>query len=202
MAEGDVDPDLIRAFVSDTGRVTDEVEDRTPIEWEVLEHWPDYRAELPGAKTGGRSLWPRALRLAPEIESRVQAAFDQPSPTAASPGCPDSADPDSARSDSAGPGSAMPANDGVVLRGHVRGRALAGGMLTVVVGSGIEVRTGARATTLAVEHGRVVGVSVDGQLLEGRVVLASGGFQHDAAVGGRGPGWASHRRHGPGGLWW
>ena len=86
VAGGDVDAELMRAFVSDTGRVTDEIEDRTPIEWEVLEHWPDYRGELPGAKPGGRSLWPRALRLAPEIEARVQAAFDQPSPAAVSHG--------------------------------------------------------------------------------------------------------------------
>ncbi len=174
VAGGDVDAELMRAFVSDTGRVTDEIEDRTPIEWEVLEHWPDYRGELPGAKTGGRSLWPRALRLAPEIEARVQAAFDQPSPAAVSQ---DDAD-------SVSPGSATPANDGVVLRGHVRGRALVGGLLTAVVGAGIEVRTGARATALAVEDGRVVGVSVDGQLQVGRVVLASGGFQHDAALVG------------------
>jgi len=177
LAGGDVDAELMRAFVADTGRVTDEIEDRTPLEWEVLEHWPDYRGELPGAKTGGRSLWPRALRLAPEIEGRVQAAFDQPSPAAVSQAGPDSVGPDSVR-------SATPANDGVVLRGHVRGRALVGGLLTAVVGAGIEVRTGARATALAVEDGRVMGVSVDGQLQLGRVVLASGGFQHDAALVG------------------
>ncbi len=170
LAGGDVDTGLVRTFVSDARRVTDEIESRTPIEWEVLEHWPDYRGELPGAKAGGRSLWPRALRLAPDIEARVQAAFDQPSPSPA-----------------AGPGAlheALPANDGVVLRGHVRGRALTGGLLAAVVDAGIEVRTGAHATRLAVEDGRVVGVSVDGQVEAGRVVLASGGFQHDAALVG------------------
>jgi len=178
-ADGDVDAALMGAFVSDARRVTDEIENRTPIEWEVLEHWPDYRGELPGAKTGGRSLWPRALRLAPEIEARVQAAFDQPSPAAPNP-----ADPNPAAPNPADQESATPANDGVVLRGHVRGRALAGGLLTAVVDSGIEVRTGARATQLVVEDGRVVGVIVDGHLEAGHVVLASGGFQHDAGLVG------------------
>jgi len=161
-AQGDVDMELVRAFLSDARRVADEIELRTPIEWEVLEHWPDYRGELPGAKAGGRSLWPRALRLAPEVERRVQRAFDQPS--------------------AAGTDRSAPANDGVVLRGHVRGRALVGGLLAGVLDAGVEVRTASRATRLAVEDGRVTGVVVDGRVEPGRVVLASGGFQHDAGL--------------------
>jgi len=167
-AGGDVDLGLMGAFVSDARRVTDEIEQRTPLEWEVLEHWPDYRGELPGAKTGGRSLWPRPLRMKPDVEARVQAAFDQPSPGASA----------------AHAHGAVPHDDGVVLRGHVRGRALVGGLLGALVDSGVEVRTGARATRLAVEDGRVVGVVVDGQVEPGVVVLASGGFQHDPGLVG------------------
>lgn len=161
-ADGDVDVELVEAFVSDARRVADEIEQRTPLEWEVLEHWPDYRGELPGAKTGGRSLWPRSLRLAAEVEARVQVAFDQPSATPTDP--------------------SVPANDGVVLRGHVRGRALVGGLLSALVDAGVEVRTLARASALFVEGGRVAGVIVDGQFEAGRVVLASGGFQHDSVL--------------------
>ncbi len=162
-ATGDVDVDLVRAFVSDARRVADEIELRTPIQWEVLEHWPDYRGELPGARSG-RSLWPRSMRLSADVERRVQAAFDQPSPT--------TTDPDA------------PANDGVVLRGHVRGRALVGGLLSALVDAGVEIRTGERATELVVEDDEVVGVVVDGRPERGRVVVASGGFQHDAALVG------------------
>jgi succinate dehydrogenase/fumarate reductase flavoprotein subunit len=161
-ATGDVDLGLMRAFVSDTGRVATAIEERTALRWEVLEHWPDYRGELPGARSGGRSMWPRPLLLAPDTERRVQAAFDQPSPTA-----------------SDGP---APANDGVVLRGHVRGRALVGGLLSALTDAGTDIRTGARVTGLAVEDDGVVGVFVDGRLEEGRVVLASGGFQHDPGL--------------------
>jgi len=170
-AEGDVDVALVEAFVSDARRVADEIERRTPLVWEVLDHWPDYRGELPGARAGGRSLWPRSLCLSAEVEGRVQAAFDQPSAPSTSPSAP-SADP------------AAPANDGVVLRGHVRGRALVGGLLSALIDAGADIRTGARATDLVVEDGRVTGVMVDGQLEAGRVVLASGGFQHDSALVG------------------
>ena len=166
-AQGDVDLELVRAFVGDARRVADEIEQRTPIAWEVLEHWPDYRGELPGAKAGGRSLWPRSLRLDPAIEARVQAAFDQPSQSLR---------------DGPEPGPDAPANDGVVLRGHVRGRALVGGLLAALVDAGVEIRTGAHATRLVVEDGVVVGVVVDGHREPGRVVVASGGFQHDAAL--------------------
>jgi 3-oxosteroid 1-dehydrogenase len=165
---GDVELELVRAFVSDTRRVAGEIEGRSAIQWEVLEHWPDYRGELPGASAGGRSMWPRSLRLAPEIEARVQAAFDQPSPAH----MPTQMD------------RSAPSNDGVVLRGHVRGRALVGGLLTGLVDAGVEIRTGARATRLVLEDGAVVGVVVDGEVVSGRVVLASGGFQHDAALVG------------------
>ena len=161
LCTGDVDPGLMGAFVSDAHRVADEIEQRSPLEWEVLTQWPDYRGELPGAAAGGRSLWPRPLRLAPDVEGRVQPAFDQPSPAQA---------------------AEVPDNDGVVLRGHVRGRALAGGLLVGALDAGVEVRTGARVEQLVLDGGRVVGVVADGRLEAGRVVLASGGFQHDAVL--------------------
>ncbi len=166
LARGDTDVTLMRAFLSDTARVAGEIEKRTPLEWEVLGHWPDYRGELPGAGHG-RSMWPRPLRLAPEVEGRIQAAADQPS----------------AGATQAEVGA--PANDGVVLRGHVRGRALVGGLLSGVLDAGVDVRTGARVHTLATHGNEVTGVVVDGATVKGRVVVASGGFQHDAFLAGR-----------------
>ena len=182
---GEVDLELVRAFLSDTGRVADAIENRTPIEWEVLEHWPDYRGELPGAKTGGRSMWPRSLRLPGDVEGRVQPAFDQPSPAG-----------------TAGTGgeSGAPANDGVVFRGHVRGRALVGGLLSGLLDAGVEVRTSARATALEIVDDAVTGVVVDGELVPGHVVLATGGFQHDAALVDALPAGTTHRPFGSGGV--
>ncbi|HXQ44282.1 MAG TPA: FAD-dependent oxidoreductase [Acidimicrobiales bacterium] len=162
LATGEVDAGLMVAFASDAGRVGREIEARTPLRWELLEHWPDYHGELPGAVSGGRSLWPRTLTLPAAVETRVHRAPDQPR--------------------AAGSGSAH--NDGVVFRGPVRGRALVGALLAGVGDAGIEVRTGARVTGLAREGDRVMGVQVGGDVVEGRVVLACGGFQHDPGLAG------------------
>jgi 3-oxosteroid 1-dehydrogenase len=164
LATGDVEPGLMVAFASDAARVAREIEKRTPLRWELLERWPDYHGEIPGSRTG-RSLWPRTLSLPPDLEARVHPAPDQPRPGGAETGH----------------------NDGVVFRGPVRGRALVGALLAGLGEAGIEVRTGARVTGLAVEGGRVIGVHVMGvtvaeDLVEGRVVLACGGFQHDPAL--------------------
>jgi 3-oxosteroid 1-dehydrogenase len=158
LGTGAVDTGLLAAFVDDAGRVAGEK--RTPLRWEVLEHWPDYRGEIPGAMSGGRSLWPRPMTLPAAIDVRIHPAPDQPRRT----------DGDGAH------------NDGVVFRGPVRGRALIGALLSGATDAGIEVRTGARVTGLIVEGNEVMGVRVGADTVAGRVVLASGGFQHDAAL--------------------
>jgi succinate dehydrogenase/fumarate reductase flavoprotein subunit len=167
LATGDVDTGLIAAFASDAGRVAREIETRAPLRWEVLETWPDYRGEIPGALDGGRSLWPRTMTLAVDIEARIHIAPDQPAP-----GGEGSAQNDDAQ-------NAGARNAGVILRGPVRGRALVGALLAGVEGAGIEVRTGARVSGLALDGGTVIGVRVGDEVVGGRVVLATGGFQHD-----------------------
>ncbi len=157
VAAGDLDGDLVAAFASDAARVAREIETRTPLEWEALTSWPDYHPELPGASSGGRSLWPRVLTLPADLDALVHRAPDQPS--------------------TAGGGAR---NDGVVFRGPVRGRALVGGLLAGLRAGGVEIRTRARVTGL-VRHGdTVTGVEVGGEVVDGHVVLATGGFQHDA----------------------
>jgi succinate dehydrogenase/fumarate reductase flavoprotein subunit len=157
---GEGDAGLLRAFTTDAGRVAREIEKRTALQWEVLTQWPDYHGEIDGALAGGRSLWPRSLSLPAGIESRIHDAPDQPR----------------------GPGSDRPDNDGLVFRGPVRGRALVGALLVGVDDAGVEIRTGTRVTGLAVEAKRVTGAWVGEELIPGRVVLASGGFQHDAEL--------------------
>ena len=171
--------------------VVDEIENRTPIAWEVLAHWPDYRGELPGARPGGRSLWPRPLELPRRVENLVHPALDQPTPVPDTGGLDsdaldtDALDTDTLDTDALDTDALdtdAPANDGVVLRGYVRGRALVGGLLSAVLDAGVEVRTGARVERLRTEGGAVTGVIVDGSAEAGAVVLATGGFQHDDAL--------------------
>ncbi|HEY7946778.1 MAG TPA: FAD-dependent oxidoreductase [Acidimicrobiales bacterium] len=150
--DADVDPALAACFAADAGRVAREIESRSAIRWEVLEHWPDYHGEIAGARAGGRSLWPAPMALPEKVDSRVQSAPDQPRP------------------------------ENLVFRGPVRGRVLVGGLLAGLDDAGVEVRTGARVRGLCREGERVTGVQWGDAVATGRVVLASGGFQHDAGL--------------------
>ncbi|HXQ60439.1 MAG TPA: FAD-binding protein, partial [Acidimicrobiales bacterium] len=51
--------------------------------------------------------------------------------------------------------------------------------------AGVDVRTGARVTGLCVEGDRVTGAQWGREVMAGRVVLASGGFQHDGDLAAR-----------------
>ena len=167
---GEVEPVMSAAFAADAARVAREIERRTPLQWEVLGHWPDYHGEIPGAMSGGRSLWPRTLTLPAHIEARVHHAPDQPRP-----------DPEGKTSGRTGNGDDA-RNDGLVFRGPVRGRALVGALLAGLDDAGVEVRNGARVTGLCRQDETVTGVAVGDEAVAGRVVLASGGFQHDAGL--------------------
>ena len=164
VVDGDSDPELLEAFVTDAGRVATAIEARTALGWEVLERWPDYHGELPGARAG-RSLWPRPVPVSAEVEAMVQPAPDQPSPSSPVEGGPSET----------GAGR-------LVLAGHVRGRALVAALLAAALDARVEVRRDAPASRLCVDDGHVTGVDVGGERLEGRVVLATGGFQHDARL--------------------
>ena len=148
-------------FVRDAPRVVELLEERTPLRWEILEHWPDYHSEEKGGTKGGRSIWPAPLELPADVADRIQ-----PSP---------GSDGITRRSREADD----PASDAVVLRGPVRGRVLVGGMLAALDSIGVEVRLGARARRLVIEDGGVRGVEIDGDRIPSRVVVATGGFQHD-----------------------
>jgi succinate dehydrogenase/fumarate reductase flavoprotein subunit len=159
IALGDVNRSLLAAFVDDAARVVTTIQERTSIRWAPLPDWPDYHSEFPGGRPGGRSIWPAPLTLPAAIATRVQrpAEHDVHPRTV----------------------TENPANDGIVFRGPARGQALIGGLLAALDERGVEVKTGARAERLVANGGGVTGVVADGERLDGRVVLASGGFQHD-----------------------
>ena len=159
---GDADDARTAVFAHDAARVARDIEARTPLTWSLLPDWPDYRCELPGGRTGGRSIWPAPLAVPPDLAARIQ-----PTPEVPTLPVPE--------------GTAV--TDAVVLRGPVRGRVLVGGLLLALHDLGVDIRTDARVTGLAVDDaGRVRGVHVGTETIPGAVVLASGGFQHDPAL--------------------
>lgn len=158
---GDFDDDLVDAFARDAARVAAAIEDQTSLRWELLADWPDYHAERPGGRAGGRSIWPRPLELPAAVEALVETS------------------PEVGSRDVRQTGADGRVTDGVVLRGPVRGRILVGAMLDALRERGVDVRTEARGTRLLIESGTVRGVVVDGEELVGHIVLATGGFQFD-----------------------
>src|SRR6185437_7489268 len=65
-ALGDFDDALAEAYVRDAARTISELEGATSVRWELQPGWPDYHAELPGARTEGRSLEIGPVQVGPE----------------------------------------------------------------------------------------------------------------------------------------
>jgi len=156
LATGDVDDDLMAVFAHDAARVVVTIAEQTPLRWQALRGWPDYHSELPHGVDGGRSIWPETLVTPDAIAARVRRPFEYAVETLEAP-----------------------ANDGVALRGPVRGHTLIAGLLMALTDLGVEVRTGTRVSGLVMDGDAVTGVRVGDEVVPGRVVLATGGFQWD-----------------------
>jgi 3-oxosteroid 1-dehydrogenase len=165
---GDADPRLAAAFAREAGPTARSLERAGVVTWQALPY-PDYHAERPGGRLGGRSLEP-----APLTPSERVAALIRPAPNVRAPvtytelagGEIDAAE------------VARRKREGALTLG----RALIAGLLDRALASGVDVRTGSRARSLTRKGGAVTGVGLDGGTERGRVVLASGGFERDPAL--------------------
>jgi len=165
LALGDFDDDLIVRFVDEGPGILDSIERTTPIRWRALAY-PDYHAPRPGGCEGGRSFEPDPVALPPEYERlirppaawRVRATQDE-----------------LIRATFSREVGAQREQDGV----QTMGRALSAGQFLGALAAGVEIQVGQRVTRLRVEDGRVIGVETSDGPLDGRVVLASGGFERD-----------------------
>ncbi len=156
LATGDVDDRLMDVFCHDAARVVAELAEHTPLEWQGLPAWPDYHSELPDGRPGGRSIWPRPLAVPADVAGRLRRPLEHTDHVLEAP-----------------------ADDGVVLRGPVRGHTLVAGLVLALLAMGVELRTGARVSHLVRAGDRVTGATVDGEEVRGPVILATGGFQFD-----------------------
>ena len=168
LALGDVDEGLVDVFCEDAARVGRELEDAGGLRWHALPY-PDYHAERPGGKLGGRPLEPGPVAPDAQIAPLVREAPNVLGPVTyaeLAAGSVDRAEVEERRS-----------------RGILTlGRALVAALLGAVVRAGAEVRTRARARRLVVEDGAVVGVATDEGVVPGQVILAGGGFERDPAL--------------------
>lgn len=189
---GLIDESAAARFVDTGPEMVSWLEKNTPVAFSVLEGFPDYHPEHPGAKPGGgRSMecplfpfvelgeWAARVTRGPQVTGALTIA-ETPLGRAAPQGIPEDEMRRRVRSDERG-----------------AGQALVGRLLKACLERGVQPRTGMRATDLLVEDGRVTGVrfaAADGTTTEvgarRGVVIATGGFEWDAeAVQGflRGP---------------
>ena len=183
LSHGMICEDLAEALVDGTSKVLEFLETKTPLRFQLLPI-PDYHAERPGGKpSGGRSIEP------------TTTAFDELGDWGPRIGIGQFSDPetgdvylttlDSPRGGGNGRIDAAELQRRRVRHVNGRGRGMIGGLLKACLDRGFEPVTGARATDLMTEAGRVVGVRMvtqDGTqdvLARKGVILATGGFEWD-----------------------
>ena len=173
-----IDEKLAAAYVDAGPEVIRWLEANTPATFRIVRDFPDYHPEHPGGKPGGgRSLecplfpfdelgpWAAKVTVGPQIGRNI--AMSETSLGRGAPG-------------------GVPVEE--MKRRKIRdergaGQGLVGRLLKGCLDRGIEPRTGAAATELVVEDGRVIGVRFDSRSApfevraRGGVVLATGGFE-------------------------
>lgn len=180
LSQGLIDADLATAMLDAGPEMVSWLEANTALRFAIIEDFPDYHPEHPGAKAhGGRSLetplypfaelgeWAARVSVGPQMSGNIMM-----SETALGRGAP----------------GGVPAEE--MRRRRIRdergtGQGLVGPLLKGCLDRGIVPRTGMRAVSLLTDAGRVVGARFEtaGRPVEvraGAVVLATGGFEWDA----------------------
>ncbi len=182
LSHGLIERPLIEAYVDTAPEVVDWLENHTPVRFEVLRGMSDYHPEHPGGKREGRSLecplypftelgeWADRITVGWQLTGEV--TMSESSLGRKAPG-------------------GVPAEE--LARRKVRdergaGQALVGRLLRGCLDLGVDIRTDCRGVRLLRDGDRIGGVSVEGPdgtfdaAARGGVVLASGGFEHDAKL--------------------
>jgi succinate dehydrogenase/fumarate reductase flavoprotein subunit len=182
LSQGLIDIELATALLEAGPELVSWLEANTPVQFSIIEDFPDYHSEQPGAKPhGGRSMetplfpfselgeWAARVSVGPQLSGNITM-----SETALGRGAPQGVSRE------------------VIAQRKVRdergtGQSLVGALLKGCLDRGIEPQTGMRATSFVTDGGRVVGVRFESgsgpkQVRAGAVVLATGGFEWDPAL--------------------
>jgi 3-oxosteroid 1-dehydrogenase len=155
LALGDFDDDLAAVFAREAGPTAKRIEAASALRWQALAY-PDYHSELDGGRPqGGRTLEPKPLGCAPEIEAMLRTAPNISAPVTYNELVSGEIDREQI---------AERRERGILTLG----RALLAGLLDACVQAGVSIRAGTRVRELPAEHDAVV--------------LSSGGFERDAGL--------------------
>jgi succinate dehydrogenase/fumarate reductase flavoprotein subunit len=167
---GDVDPVLSEAYVRHGVSAISSIEEHAGVAWRPIVGMPDYHCELPGGSRFGRSLEIGPVEVGGEALSRVRPdPYGQLPWTILEEGS--DPRPDAAELD-------RRATAGIATRG----RGLIAAMSVAIERHGGVLRTGIGQVRLVMSGRAVGGVDVDGERIEGSVVLATGGFERDPGL--------------------
>jgi 3-oxosteroid 1-dehydrogenase len=170
LSNGMIIPELAEALIDGGPQLIDFLHEHTEIRLQLVAGYPDYHPEHPGGlPAGGRTLEPGLVSLAGLAEWRDRLAGEARRTMLVEMPL------------GGGTGAVAPE----VLAGReqaqleAQGRALVGGLLQAALDRGVRVRTGARA--VRAESVRAEPVRAE-SVRAGAVILATGGFEYDAAL--------------------
>ncbi len=165
---GDVDDELVDYFADQAPAVADWLESTTGLSWQTVPY-PDYHPELPGGKPGHRPLEPQPREVAPELDQRIRTA---PNVTA----------PITYRELATGEFNRAEVADRSQRGVITMGRSMLASLVEASEASGVAILTSVGVDGLAQSGGTVNGVRIGADVITGRVILASGGFERDPSL--------------------
>jgi succinate dehydrogenase/fumarate reductase flavoprotein subunit len=180
MSNGLIEPAMAEAYIDGGLEMVAFLEERTPVQFMVVPHFPDYHPEQPGAASrGGRTLecevypygelgeWRDKVEVSPYYWPHIHFTVGE---TSLAQAIPDPLDPAEAQR--------RVENDARGL-----GHALVGRLLRGCLDRGVEFMLNTAGRDLAIEDGAVTGVILDdGSVIETpNVMLATGGFEWNEA---------------------
>lgn len=175
LSHGMILPELAEALVDGGPELVDFVHAHSELRFRLVEGYPDYHPERTGGLPGGgRSIEVDLVSFAgiEEWEERVSGTTSRML----------------IREMPLGGGTGVLPAEVVAEREAARleglGRGLVAGLLKACLQRGVEIRTGVAGERLLTDGGRVTGLVLAGgeEITVPAVVLASGGFEYDAAL--------------------
>ncbi len=165
---GDVDDELVGYFADQAPVVADWLESATGLSWQTVPY-PDYHPELPGGKPGHRPLEPQPREVPPDLDQRIRTAPNVTAPITYRELATGNIDWDEVADRS--------------RRGMITmGRSMIASLTEAAEAAGAVILAGIGMDGLAQSGGTVNGVRIGPDVLSGRVILASGGFERDPSL--------------------